>query len=134
MIRASQGHSKEMPVTLEALEKSWNVYDDPGMIWHGTNVGAINSILMNGLYSANRTHVHLAKQLDSTVGKRHRVDIMIGISTEKLRATGNQIFESSNGVILTRRVPFDCIAGCMLMTYEAEQIKSKLRQKTNILI
>src|SRR5512143_946378 len=80
-IRACQGHSRAgMPVTLEALEASWERYDGDGAIWHGTRVAAIPGIAREGILPGERTHVHMTDALDSAVGKRAAVDVMIEVS------------------------------------------------------
>src|SRR5690349_21685376 len=44
-VRACQGHSTEnMPVTVEALEASWRLYEEGGSLFHGTTVEATEPI------------------------------------------------------------------------------------------
>ena len=110
MIRASQGHSlEEMPVTQKALEDSWSKYRGRGSIWHGTRLGVIDSIRSEGILRGGRSHVHLASSIDSKVGKRVQITVLIEVSQTQLRKAGYDIFVSANGVILTRYVPETCI-------------------------
>jgi putative RNA 2'-phosphotransferase len=109
-IRCCQGHSlKGTPVTREALEASWELYSGPDLIWHGTNVSALPGIAKEGLLPMERTHVHLAEETDSKVGKRARVDVLLAVSREALKAQGLLVFRSQNGVLLVRQVPRNCI-------------------------
>ena len=110
LIRACQGHSlKSMPVTKEALEASWSIYNGSDSIWHGTHRGALEAIKREGIICGERSHVHLARSVHSRVGKRSNVSIFIEVSCAYLRQAGYEVFESTNGVILTRYVPLNCI-------------------------
>lgn len=116
-IRASQGHSLEgMPVTLKALERSWDVYPGDGVVWHGTNLQALAAIVEEGIHAGRRSHVHLAEAVDSTVGKRANVAIMLEVSVPELRRRGYELFVSANGVVLARYVPPSCIVDLRAMT------------------
>lgn len=129
-IRASQGHSLEgMPVTLEALEASWEPFAATQSIWHGTNVGAAAGIGREGILPGGRTHVHLAEAIDSRVGKRAEVHIMIEVSPERLRARDLHVYRSPNGVLLCRRVPADCIVGLLTLSQAAKQSEARLRSE-----
>lgn len=98
-IRACQGHSRlNMPVTLEALEASWTVYQPQGLLWHGTNAQAVGSITATGLHPGRRTHVHLTQTRDSPLGRRTPVQLRVD-------PTDLTVFEAPNGVLLTRSVP-----------------------------
>ncbi len=132
-IRASQGHSLDgMPVTREALEASWAIYKGEDRIWHGTHVEAIEGIAREGIHSGQRTHVHLARGLDSTVGKRHNVHVMLAVSVERLRKAGLEVYESPNGVILTRSVPADCIVHLRAISQRAQAQQRALQATLNL--
>jgi len=121
-IRACQGHSREgMPVTLEALEATWEPFVGKNrLVWHGTTAAATRGISKLGILPGERTHVHLAEELDSKVGKRANVEIMLGVSVEKVGA----LFRAGNGVVLARHVPADCIVE--LWATEAPRTKATL--------
>ena len=111
-IRASQGHSLEqLPVTQEALEASWMIYfsKDSDLIWHATQANYLSSIQRDGVLRGKRSHVHLASTKESKVGKRNGAPVLLQISVKCLRSKGQEVFVSSNGVILTRYVPPSCI-------------------------
>jgi putative RNA 2'-phosphotransferase len=121
-IRACQGHSLAgMPVTLEALEASWAPYAGRGPVWHGTRIEAVASIARTGIHRGERTHVHLAEALDSRVGKRASVDVMLEVSPARLAAAAVGLFVSPNGVILARSVPPAAIVGIRPMTERARR-------------
>jgi putative RNA 2'-phosphotransferase len=127
-VRASQGHSREgMPVTVEALEASWTLLAGVERVWHGTSVDALAGIASEGIHPARRTHVHLAEALESRVGKRANVDVMLAVSTEKLRLAGIGLFRSANGVVLARRVPPDCIVQVKVIGRRGRERKTELR-------
>jgi putative RNA 2'-phosphotransferase len=105
-IRACQGHSlAAMPVSQGALENSWTVVTPSASLWHGTTVRAIDSIGELGITPGGRSHVHLAPNADSHVGKRSSVEILLEISPQPLADEGLTIFEAPNGVIMVRHVP-----------------------------
>ena len=127
-IRACQGHSLAgMPVTQEALEASWEPVTSDAPVWHGTRIAALAGIAREGILPGARTHVHLAEAVDSTVGKRSAVDVMIEVSPARLRAEGIGLYRSPNGVILARSVPARCISGLLAMVEQAKKQEPYLR-------
>ncbi len=127
-IRCCQGHSMAgTPVTLEALEASWRLYEGEDRVFHGTYVEAVASIAKEGIRPIERTHVHLAPARESHVGKRANVHVMLGISVERVRAAGVEVFEAGNGVVLTRTVPADAIVSLATLTRRAETQKESLK-------
>lgn len=127
-IRACQGHSLAgMPVTLEALEASWEEDLRAAIIWHGTSFEAAESIAREGLLPGERTHVHLAEATDSRVGKRAGVAVLLGVDPEALRANGVRVYRSGNGVLLARRVPAACIAALEVASERAKPREATLR-------
>jgi len=132
-IRACQGHSREgMPVTLEALEASWDLYEGRESVWHGTHVGAARGIGREGILPGERTHVHLAEATESRVGKRANVDMLIEISPERLREAGFLIYRSSNGVLLCRLVPPAAFIGLETVSQAAKRSESALRSELGL--
>jgi putative RNA 2'-phosphotransferase len=129
-IRACQGHSTDnMPVTLEALEASWHLYEADGSLFHGTTVEATDPISREGLVPQKRTHVHLAPSLDSKVGKRSATPVVLEISAERLRKAGERIYEAQNGVVLVRRVPVSCFVGLVCTTKAAEKREREVKAR-----
>ncbi|MDG1478973.1 MAG: RNA 2'-phosphotransferase [Myxococcota bacterium] len=132
-IRANQGHSMDgTPVTLNALENSWVVWDGSTSIWHGTQPALVLSIARAGLLAQSRSHVHLAASVDSRVGKRAGVGVLLEIDPARVRAAGLPIFISDNGVILTRRVPPDAIIALHPLSRRARSAAPTLREALGI--
>lgn len=128
LIRACQGHSRAgMPVTLEALEASWAIDPRDEPVWHGTSLAAVEPIAREGILPGERTHVHLAAETDSKVGKRAGVDVLLRIDPVRLRAEGVGLYRSANGVLLARQVPPGCITGLRAETRRARDEEARLR-------
>jgi len=120
-IRCCQGHSPDgVPVTLVGLEASWALFEGNEPIWHGTRVKALPEIAERGLLPMGRTHVHLAHSLDSVVGKRSGVAVMLRIDTAHMRDLGHDVFVSPNGVVLARMVPPAAIDRVRLLSRKAK--------------
>jgi putative RNA 2'-phosphotransferase len=129
-IRACQGHSFEgTPVTREALEASWDSYEEEGTIWHGTSLEAVEGIAREGILPGNRTHVHLAASTDSRVGKRFNTPVLLEVSVDRLRASSREVFVSPNGVVLVRDVPSSCIVGLVTQSAKADKAKAALLRR-----
>ncbi len=127
-IRACQGHSlRDMPVTCEALEASWAPHPGDAPVFHGTRVAALEGIAREGILPGERTHVHLAEAMDSAVGKRAAVDVMLAVSPARLREQGIGLHRSPNGVLLARQVPPSCIDGLVPVVEKARRQEGRLR-------
>jgi putative RNA 2'-phosphotransferase len=110
LIRASQGHTVDVN-----LEKDWKEYVPEGPLYHGTSEDVVLHIMKDGLISMKRTHVHLSKDLETAikVGSRKGKVAILEIDARKLRADGQKLYESANGVILTSN-----IASCYIKFYK----------------
>lgn len=127
-IRACQGHSlRGMPVTCDALEATWEEVGEDDPVFHGTRIAALQGIAREGILPGERTHVHLAEAIDSSVGKRAAVDVMLEVSPPRLRAEGIGIFRAPNGVILARRVPVAALVGLVPVIERARRREAELR-------
>ncbi|UHO38356.1 RNA 2'-phosphotransferase [Chryseobacterium capnotolerans] len=95
-IRASQGHSIDINLALEAIQP-------PEFLYHGTAEANISSILEKGIEKRTRQHVHLSadKETATKVGMRHGKPIILTIRTGKMHEDGLSFFQSANGVWLT---------------------------------
>lgn len=98
-IRASQGHSINIDLALEALQP-------PDFLYHGTAEANISSILEKGIEKRSRQHVHLSadKETATKVGMRHGKPIILTIRTGKMYEDGIAFYLSANGVWLTEFV------------------------------
>lgn len=104
-IRACQGHSVEVDLKLEPK-------DPPNILYHGTSDGFIESIKKNGLRAQNRNHVHLSvdKETASKVGQRHGgKTVVLIVRSEEYHKDGAEFYMSTNGVWLTKEVPYKYI-------------------------
>ncbi|MDR2237288.1 MAG: RNA 2'-phosphotransferase [Chryseobacterium sp.] len=95
-IRASQGHSIDIDLSLEALQP-------PDFLYHGTAEANIHSIVEKGIEKRNRQHVHLSidKETAAKVGMRHGKPVILTIRTGKMHEDGISFYRSANGVWLT---------------------------------
>ena len=115
-IRAAQGHSTEgTPVTLEALEASWEKVAPVGALYHATRASAAESIKSGGLSAGGRTHVHLSSSIEATATTSGRDEVLIVIDAARLGSDGINIFRAGNGIILVREVPVAAIAEVRLV-------------------
>lgn len=131
-VRACQGHSSGV-VSTEAMEASWTELEaSDGLVWHGTSVDAIDGIAKSGIVSVSRTHVHLAESTNSTVGKRANVDVLLGVSIAAMRAAGERLWKSPNGVILARHVPVSAIHTVRGATRRGEAELTRVRAKLSL--
>lgn len=99
-VRARQGHSIEVDLGFQPLAP-------PGVLYHGTALRFLDSILASGLQKRTRQHVHLARDPDTAlkVGQRHGSPVILCVDARRLHAEGGEFFLSSNGVWLTDAVP-----------------------------
>ncbi len=95
-IRANQGHSINIDLGLEAKQP-------PEILFHGTAVKFLKSIIRTGIKKQNRQFVHLSKDYQTAlkVGKRHGKVIVLRINSAQMFDDGQEFFLSENGVWLT---------------------------------
>lgn len=99
-IRAIQGHSVD-------VELGYTNQKPPEILYHGTGVKSVQSILDTGLEKRSRQHVHLSSDLDTAikVGQRHGKPFVFKILAEQMYDDKFEFFISDNGVWLTDNVP-----------------------------
>ncbi|MEN2401371.1 RNA 2'-phosphotransferase [Flavobacterium sp. MC2016-06] len=99
-IRASQGHSIEVELNLDAVEPLDYLY-------HGTVATSIESIKEKGLQKISRQHVHLSKDKETAikVGSRRGKPIILIVDAKSMYQEGFKFYLSDNGVWLTDEVP-----------------------------
>ncbi len=97
-IRANQGHSLGMKVTLdlEPITSHVGIY-----AIHGTTQKAWRLIKTQGLDRMQRQHIHFAPSISAVSGIRWNAEVLIHLDVEKWLADGHTLFRSSNGVLLT---------------------------------
>jgi putative RNA 2'-phosphotransferase len=101
-IRANQGHSVEIDLGLEPVAP-------PEVLYHGTGIGSVDSIMRGGLERQGRHHVHLSADVPTAerVGSRHGRPVVLAVAAGRMAADGHLFFVSANGVWLTEEVPAD---------------------------
>ena len=102
-IRANQGHSiKGVVILMDEPEP-------PELLYHGTAIRFLNTIMTEGLKPMKRQFVHISSDIETAidVGKRHGKPVVLIIRARDLAAAGHKLYRSSNGVWLTDEVPTD---------------------------
>lgn len=105
-IRASQGHSIQVDLGLEALQP-------PAWLYHGTVARFVSAIREQGLRPGERQYVHLSldRQTAQQVGARRGAPVILSVDAGRMHADGHVFHRSANGVWLTTHVPPQYIAG-----------------------
>lgn len=95
-IRASQGHSIDIDLSLKAVQP-------PDFLYHGTAETNMASILGKGIEKRSRQHVHLSadKETATKVGMRHGKPVILTIRTKEMYEDGIAFYLSANDVWLT---------------------------------
>ena len=99
-VRANQGHSIVVDLKLEKQIP-------PEVLYHGTGIQNIPSILKEGIQKRSRQYVHLSMDIDTAiaVGKRHGKPVVLKVDTAKMVQDGYSFYISKNKVWLTEFVP-----------------------------
>jgi len=99
-IRANQGHSIAVDLGLQPRTP-------PDLLYHGTAVKNLSSILAQGLIKGNRQAVHLSIDIDTAVkvGSRHGKPVVLVIEAARMSADGFVFTCSENGVWMVDHVP-----------------------------
>lgn len=99
-IRASQGHSIDVVLGLEAVQP-------PDRLYHGTAMRFLDSIREQGLIRGQRQYVHLSHERETAVkvGKRHGKPAVLVVASAEMHGRGHPFFLSANGVWLCEHVP-----------------------------
>jgi putative RNA 2'-phosphotransferase len=99
-IRANQGHSVAVDLELEPASP-------PALLFHGTGVRFLDSIMRAGLTRAGRHHVHLSSDTATAtrVGARHGRPVVLEVAATRMREDGFTFYVTSNGIWLTLAVP-----------------------------
>lgn len=95
-IRANQGHSINIDLALDAIIP-------PKILYHGTALVNLPSILKEGIKKQNRQHVHLSEDIDTAtkVGSRHGKPVVLSVNAAQMHHEGVHFYKSENNVWLT---------------------------------
>ena len=98
-IRARQGHSINVDVELKEMTP-------PDVLYHGTSIKSVDSILKDGIKSVSRLYVHLSTDEATAikVGSRHGSPYVFKIDCKKMVGDGHKFYLSNNGVWLTGHI------------------------------
>ncbi|MBQ9436529.1 MAG: RNA 2'-phosphotransferase [Bacteroidales bacterium] len=98
-IRARQGHSVSVDVELEEAVP-------PAILYHGTALHFMDSIMQQGITKGNRLYVHLSTTVEqaANVGHRHGEPVVLAINAKQMSDDGVKFLLSRNGVWLTEFV------------------------------
>ena len=100
LIRANQGHSVPVDLTLPASEP-------PPVLYHGTSTRVADIIRREGLSRMARHHVHLSAdpEVARVVGARHGKPVIFCVDARAMHQAGHLFYLSDNGVWLVESVP-----------------------------
>jgi putative RNA 2'-phosphotransferase len=104
-VRAAQGHSVVVDLALAPQ-------CPPGLLYHGTAVRFLDSILTEGLRPQARQQVHLSSDQVTAerVGQRHGKPVVLRIDAHAMREKGFKFFLADNGVWLVDQVPAEFLS------------------------
>lgn len=99
-IRANQGHSVDVDLGLPDSVP-------PDVLYHGTPIRNVKSILAHGLLKKARHAVHLSPDVATAhrVGARRGGSVVLEVNAGAMHADGHRFSVSANGVWLTEFVP-----------------------------
>lgn len=104
-IWAAQGHSIKVDTPLESFVTDKNIF-------HGTKTKVLPLIKVDGLKPQSRSFVHLSKDEETAwkvASRRNGTSVLLVISGKLLQEKGIELFVSSNGVILSKSIPWSCV-------------------------
>lgn len=101
-IRAGYGHSVDVDLQLHPQKP-------PKFLYHGTAQQNVESILSNGIHSANRNFVHLSatQKQAKNIGSRHGKPVILSVKGGEMHEAGHTFYQSDSeaGIWLVRFVP-----------------------------
>lgn len=109
-IRAAQGHSKELDVTIDMNEY---IPEVGKYLYHGTSNSNLDKVVDSGIKPMTRKDVHLSIDEETAVkvGKRRdRNPVILTIDARKMYIDGHKFRISKNGVVLCDFVPPEYIS------------------------
>jgi putative RNA 2'-phosphotransferase len=103
-IRANHGHTVPVDLGIEPSEP-------PPILFHGTAVTSVASIMSAGLIPGLRQYVHLSADTAtaSSVGRRHGRPVVLRVAAGRMWSAGFKFVRSARAVWLTSTVPVEFI-------------------------
>ena len=103
-IRANHGHTVPVDLGIEPSEP-------PPILFHGTAVTSIASIMTAGLIPGLRQYVHLSADTVTakSVGRRHGRPVVLRVAAGRMWSAGFKFVRSASAVWLTSAVPAEFI-------------------------
>lgn len=103
-IRARYGHSHD--------KVQYAPGNPPAVLYHGTNKGALASILKEGLSPMGRQYVHLSEgtHFATMAGSRRGELVILQVDARSAQQSGVTFYYAGNEVWLADRVPSGCCA------------------------
>lgn len=98
-IRAIYGHSNHVRIHYEPSIP-------PPILYHGTSIDRVDSIMEEGLKPMCRRYVHLSETIEDAVkvGKRHGEPVVLVIDAQKVIDDGGCFYRVPNGIWLTEDI------------------------------
>ena len=108
LVRARYGHSKSLGLKVAI---NYEVDAESKVLYHGTTVTYLPSILKEGIKPMRRQFVHLTIDRDVAceTGARHGKPVVVVIDAECLRKLGISVLKASEVIRLAEYVPASCI-------------------------
>lgn len=102
-IRARYGHSIKVDIDYEIHY--------PRILYHGTSIDRVKSILEKGLKPMKRLYVHATTSIETALetGRRHGEPVILKIDTDCLKRQGIPVYKATRSIYLIPYVPKECI-------------------------
>jgi len=104
-IRARYGHSIKVKIDLPED-------DEVKILYHGTQLDKLSSILKEGIKPMRRIKVHLTKSIEEAIEnamRKGKHPVILVIDANLLRNMGHKVFKAGKNVYVTDYVPPQCI-------------------------
>ncbi|ACB39868.1 RNA 2'-phosphotransferase [Pyrobaculum neutrophilum] len=103
-VRARYGHTIKVHIRYE-------VDSDTPLLYHGTAIHVLPSILSQGILPMRRLYVHLAVDVETAClnARRRQNPAVVEVDADCVRKSGNPIYKAAEKIRLTPHVPPTCV-------------------------
>lgn len=103
-VRARYGHTIKVQIRYE-------VDIDTQLLYHGTALYVLPSILSQGILPMRRLYVHLAVDVETAClnARRRQNPAVVEVNADCVRKSGNPIYKATEKIRLTPYVPPTCV-------------------------